>query len=208
LRRVVGLRKIAWGLSVSVAGNSATIQPGVALAPSGLRLNIDSPVNLPLPADQPPLRVVLKAAEQDRASVRLGDQPTLILLVTTPSIEPASAPDPGPDALTIASLEVRDGALTAVQDTGLFAAPAYHRHSGGFVEGADGIPYFDGPTIEGAQGPKGDKGDPGAPGAKGDQGDAGTPGTPGAKGDKGDQGDAGAPGAKGDPGTPGAKGDK
>ena len=49
LRLVVGAGKIAWGLHVDAAAGSVTVQPGVGVAPSGIRLNIDVPVNLPLP---------------------------------------------------------------------------------------------------------------------------------------------------------------
>ena len=83
LRLVVGAGKIAWGLHVDAAAGSVTVQPGVGVAPSGIRLNIDVPVNLPLPEAAGPFRVTLHAVEQDRASLRLGDKPTLITLVTT-----------------------------------------------------------------------------------------------------------------------------
>jgi hypothetical protein len=206
LRHVVGPRRVAWGLRVSIQGNTVSVEPGVAFAPSGVRLNIDSPAQLILPAGAPPFRVTLKAVETDRASLRVGDQPTLIQLQTSAVIEAGGAPDPGFDALVIARLQSVNGALTAVQDLTLFAVSGYHQHSGDFVPGPDGTLYFDGPKVIGA---KGDKGDPGVAGAKGDKGDKGDPGVAGAKGDKGDKGDpgvAGPKGDKGDPGTPGATG--
>ncbi|MCX6627067.1 MAG: hypothetical protein NTW28_05500 [Candidatus Solibacter sp.] len=85
LRRVVGLRRVAWGLHVSLQGNTVTVEPGVAFAPSGVRLNVDSLVQLPLPAGAPPFRVTLKAVETDRASLRVGDQPS-------PAARPIRAP--------------------------------------------------------------------------------------------------------------------
>src|SRR5258706_16469192 len=168
LRRVVGPRRIAWGLRASVQGNTVALQPGVAFAPSGARLSVDSLLQLNLPAGPPPFRVVLEAAENDRASLRVGDQPTLIVLVTSATIEPANNPEPGPDALAIARLEIISDALTAVQDLSLFAVSGFHQHSGGFVAGPDGLSYFDGPKVASGAGEKGDKGEPGAAGPQGE----------------------------------------
>ena len=156
LRHVVGLRRIAWGLHVSLQGTNVTVEPGVAFAPSGVRLNVDSLSQSPLPAGAPPFRVTLKAVEKDRAALRVGDQPTFIQLQTIPVIEPGGAPDPGADALVIARLETVNGALAAVQDLTLFAAPGFHQHSGKFVPGPDGTLYFDGPTLSGESGQKGE----------------------------------------------------
>src|SRR5207249_12149567 len=76
LRRVVGVGRVAWGLRVTLQGNAVTVEPGVAFAPSGVRLNVDSPLQLALPAGVPPFRLTLKAVETDRAALRIGDQPT------------------------------------------------------------------------------------------------------------------------------------
>src|SRR5258708_36612493 len=67
LRHVVGLKHIAWGLQVAVQGSAITIQPGVAFAPSGIRLSADSLLQVNLPQGTPPFRVVLKGSEKDRA---------------------------------------------------------------------------------------------------------------------------------------------
>ena len=213
LRRAVGVPAIAWGLHVAATETAVTVTPGVAFAPSGVRLSLDSPANLALPTGAGPWQVTLTGTEQDRASLRVGAQPTLVVLVTSVAIEAGGAPLPGPDGLVIATLQPGDGAgLRVVQDAALFAAPGHHTHSGEFRQRADGTWYFDGPNVEGEQGPpgpagaKGDQGEPGPAGAKGDQGD---PGPAGAKGDQGDRGDAGppgAPGAKGDQGEPGPAG--
>src|SRR3954470_13674295 len=70
VRNAIGTRKIAWGLQVAPGAGAVTVSPGVAFAPSGVRLNLDSPVNLPVPADARPFRLVLRATEQDRVSLR------------------------------------------------------------------------------------------------------------------------------------------
>ena len=202
VRQTIGLRKVAWGLRVTAAGGSVTISPGVAFSASGVRLNIDTDTSVPVPAGAGPFRVTLKAAEHDRTSLRVGSTPTLILLTTAVSIEPASDSDPGADALPVATVTKAGTALQVAQDPALFAIAGHHAHSGEFRQDPDGRWYFDGPNVVGEQGPKGDKGDPGAPGAPG------TPGTQGLQGVKGDKGDPGSPGAPGAPGTPGAKGDK
>jgi hypothetical protein len=206
LRRVVGFRRIAWGLRVSVQGSTVTVEPGVAFAPQGARLSIDSLAQVNLPAGQAPFRVILKAVESDREALRVGDQPTLILLETKIIVEPAGAPDPDADSLIIARLETINNALTAVQDPSLFSTSGFHQHSGGFVAGPDGFSYFDGPKVAIGVGEKGDKGDRGPQGEKGDEGDPGAPGEPGLPGSKGDKGDPGDPGQRGEKGDPGQAG--
>src|SRR5262245_61341571 len=164
VRLTIGLRKVAWGLRVTAADGSVTVTPGVAFAASGVRLNLDTAANVPLPAGLGPWRVTLQATEQDRTSLRVGDKPTLILLITTVAIEPANDPDPGADAMIIATLKSSEGGFAVTQDPTLFATPGYHAHSGQFIQDADGRWHFDGPNVAGEQGPKGDKGDPGAAG--------------------------------------------
>jgi hypothetical protein len=209
LRHAIGLRKVAWGLHVTATADSVSVTPGVAFAASGIRLNIDTAANLPVPAGPGPWRITLKAAEQDRASLRVGDKPTLIQLITSIAIEPADAPDPGEDAMIVATLTATESGPAVTQDPEIFAVAGYHAHSGEFRQDADGRWRYDGPNVVGEQGPKGDKGDPGEKGDKGDPGEKGDPGVAGAageKGDKGDPGTVGAQGAKGDPGTAGAQG--
>ncbi len=232
LRRTVGLGRVAWGLRVSLGeADAILLQSGVAFSPGGVRLNIDAPANLKIPPGAGPWRVVLRVAETDRESLRVGGQPTLINLVTTASVEPDDGSEIGSDALVIAKVKLVAAKPELSLDPKLFAAAGHHTHSGEFIQDEFGNWHYDGPKLAGAAGLKGDKGDPGAkgdkgdpgtPGVKGDKGDKGDPGTPGAKGDKGDRGEPGTGGSggsgtqgakgdkgdKGDPGTPGAKGDK
>ena len=205
LRRTVGLGRIAWGLHVEINEDAVSIQPGVAFAPSGVRLNIDAAVKVNIPAEGGPWRIVLRAAESDRESLRVGNQPTLITLITTASVESDDESNIGADALKIGTITKKNVGFTAEQDTALFVAAGNHAHSGKFIQDEFGHWHFDGPQLAGKAGEKGDEGE------KGDKGDRGEPGEPGAKGDKGDpgeKGDKGDPGEKGDKGDPGEKGDK
>lgn len=220
LRRTVGLGRVAWGLRVSLGeGDAILLQSGVAFSPGGVRLNIDAPANLKIPAGAGPWRVLLRGAENDRESLRVGGQPTLINLVTTASVEPDDGSEIGAEALVIAKVKLVDTKPELSLDPAHFAAAGHHTHSGEFFQDEFGHWHYDGPKLAGSAGTaglKGDKGDPGAPGDKGDpgtpgdKGDKGDLGTPGAKGDKGDKGDRGEPGTPGTggSGTPGAKGDK
>src|SRR5258706_131905 len=205
LRRTVGLGRIAWGLHVETNNGAVSIQPGVAFAPSGVRLNIDAPASVNIPDGVGPWRVVLRAEESDRESLRVGNQATLIALTTTPSVETDDDSEIGPDALEIASITKKNAGFKAEQDSALFVAAGNHSHSGNFVQDEFGHWHYDGPKLAGKAGDKGDEGE------KGDKGDPGQPGDPGAKGDKGDpglKGDKGDPGTTGDKGDPGVKGDK
>src|SRR6267142_2423032 len=218
LRRTVGLGRIAWGLHVETNDGAVSIQPGVAFAPSGVRLNIDAAASVNITAEGGPWRVVLRAAESDRASLRVGNQATLITLITTASVENDDESEIGPDALKIGAIKKKGAGFKAEQDPALFIAVGNHGHSGTFIQDEFGHWHFDGTKLAGKagdkgeegdkgdpgeQGAKGDKGDPGEKGAKGDKGDPGDEGTKGDKGDKGEKGDKGDPGAKGDKGDPG-----
>jgi len=219
LRRSVGLGRVAWGLRLQ-AGDSAgsvTLAPGVAFTPSGVRLAVDSALSLAVPEGPGPFRAVLRASNSDREALRVDTVPTLILLATTTAIEPQAGPDPGQDALVIASL-TRDGsALSIAQDDGLFAATGHHRHSGEHVQDAQGRWHYDGPALEigpgtgprgdpGPEGPPGADGAAGIPGEPGPQGPPGPAGEPGPPGPAGLQGNQGIPGPQGDPGPPGPPG--
>ncbi|HYJ84702.1 MAG TPA: collagen-like protein [Pyrinomonadaceae bacterium] len=216
LRRTVGLGRVGWGLHVTLADGAVTIQPGVAFSASGVRLNIDAPARLNLPAGDGPWRVVLTAKESDRQSLRVGGQPTLINLITTPAVEPSDA-EVGQDALVVAKIS-RDGAEFKLELPTIFAAAGHHSHTGEFFQDEFGNWHYDGPKLAsgggagpGLPGDKGDKGDKGEKGDRGDKGDKGDPGTKGEKGDpgiKGDRGEKGDKGDKGDPGTKGEKGDQ
>ncbi len=206
LRLAIGTRKIAWGLHVSASAGTVSITPGVAVSPSGLRLSLDAPTNVSIPAGAGPWRVTLSAAEQDRASLRVGNTPTLIVLVTSVAIEPANNPDPGPDALVIATVTAGS---QITQDPALFAVQGAHRHSGGFMQDADGRWHFDGQQVavgEGPPGPPGQVGPAGPVGPPGPQGQPGAQGPQGAQGPPGAQGPEGQTGAAGPPGPPGQVG--
>src|SRR6267142_2427681 len=208
LRRTVGLGRIAWGLHVETNDGAVSIQPGVAFAPSGVRLNIDAAASVNITAEGGPWRVVLRAAESDRASLRVGNQATLITLITTASVENDDESEIGPDALKIGAIKKKGAGFKAEQDPALFIAVGNHGHSGTFIQDEFGHWNFDGAKVAGKAGDKGDKGDKGDPGEQGAKGDKGDPGEKGAKGDKGDPGEQGAKGDKGDPGQAAAKGDK
>jgi len=211
LRRSVGLGRIAWGFRVQ-AGESAgavTLAPGVAFSPSGVRLAVDSALTLGVPEGPGPFRAVLRASNSDREALRVDAVPTLILLTTTATIEPQAGPDPGQDALVIATL-TRDGsALSITQEDGLFAATGHHRHSGQHVQDAQGRWHYDGPALDvgPGTGPRGDPGPQGPPGADGPPGPPGEPGPPGSAGLQGNPGIPGPPSEPGPPGPPGPQGE-
>jgi hypothetical protein len=208
LRRTVGLGRIAWGLHIETNDGGVSIQPGVAFAPSGVRLNIDAPASINIPAEGGPWRLVLRAEESDRASLRVGNQATLITLITTASVETDDESEIGPDALMIGAVKKKGAGFKAEQDPALFIAAGNHSHSGAFIQDEFGHWHFDGAKLAGKAGEKGDEGEKGDPGEQGAKGDKGDPGEQGAKGDKGDPGEQGAKGDKGDPGEKGVNGDK
>src|SRR4051812_12476126 len=123
LRSAVGLGRIAWGLRATFDGDTVTLNPGVAFAANGTRLSIGAAAGLPVPPDAGALRLVLSAANGDREALRVGNQPTLITLVTTPSLEPDDASPAGPDRLIIGRVTAAaEGGRTLSQDDSLFAA--------------------------------------------------------------------------------------
>jgi collagen triple helix repeat protein len=230
VRQALGLGRIAWGLRATLQGTSVAITPGVAFARDGVRLTVETPLSVAIPAGgDGTLAVVLRPVKGDREALRFNGVATVLTRETHAEVGVApEATDLG--SLVIATVTRTGATLTLAQDDALFVAAGAHAHTGTHVQDADGRWHYDGAAVAGGgtglQGPKGDpgapgdkgeKGDPGAKGDKGDpgvagaQGDKGDPGTAGAKGDKGDKGDpgiAGAKGDKGDPGTAGAKGDK
>ena len=158
LRCAVGLGRIAWGLRATLADNTVTLNPGVAFAANGTRLSIDTMAGLPVPAEAGALRLVLTAANADREALRVGGEPTLITLVTTPSLEPDDDTPAGPDGLIIGRLSAAgESGRTLSQDDALFAATGVHRHSGEHVQDEFGRWRFDGApvSVEGTPGPPG-----------------------------------------------------
>ncbi len=204
LRRTVGLGRIAWGLRVQ-AGPGIAIDPGLALAPSGVRLAVDAALSLPAPEGAGPFRVVLRAQNSDREALRVGDTPTLILLTASAAVEADDGPDPGLDALVIARLSRGESGFTVAQDDALFVASGAHTHSGRHVKDAQGRWHFDGAPVDASatQGPAGDPGPPGPAGGQGLKGDTGDPGPAGPAGEPGPEGD---PGPSGPPGPLGPTG--
>ncbi len=201
LRRTVGLRRIAWGLRVTLDGTALQVSAGVAFSPSGVRLALDSAVALA--GAQAGQRVVLRASNADSAALRVGNTPTVISLLTQATLEADDGSDVGPDALVIASLQAGEGAATVQQAASLFAATGAHSHSGEHRQDADGRWYYDGAPLVGSAGPPGPVGPAGPPGA---DGAAGAPGLAGDTGPPGAPGDTGPPGPAGEAGPPGPPG--
>ena len=187
-----------------------TIQPGCAIAPSGVRLNLDAPVSLNVPAGSGPWRVVLTAREGDRPSLRVGDVPTLITLTTTVSLIPASGSPPqaiSSDSLGIGEVARNSaGNLAVTPNAVLFAAAGHHRHTGEFLQDEFGNWHYDGPKLEGAAGPPGPQGPPGPIGPSGPSGPTGPQGATGPQGVSGPQGERGGAGPAGADGALGPAG--
>src|SRR3954454_14795141 len=98
LRRTVGLGKIAWGLIVT-APTDVVVERGLAFAPSGVRLAVDAPISLQLPAAAAPSRAVLRAKNTDTEALRVGNTPPLIILQTDIRVEADDGSEVGADAL-------------------------------------------------------------------------------------------------------------
>lgn len=233
LRHAIGLGKVAWGLRATVGPDGVTLSPGVAFAPSGVRLAVDTDLVLPLPDDAGPWVLVLRGLNEDTESLRLGGQPTLVTLRAEAMIAAADTVTDG-DMLVIGQLASTGGTTEVTQDPDLYAAAGHHSHSGTFLQDDDGRWSYDGDPIaglseladavnalstgeasvgpEGPQGPQGPQGDPGPEGPAGPAGDpgpegpAGPPGDAGPEGPQGPQGDPGADGPEGPPGEQGEAG--
>src|SRR6185369_9516881 len=121
----------AWGVRFFLNDCGAIlINPGVAFSAGGVRLSIDSPPILNLPTGPGPWRVLLRASEVDRESLRVAEQPTLINLVTTPLVEPDDESQIGPDALIIGKVQLADSKPELLQDPAIFSVTGNHSHSG------------------------------------------------------------------------------
>jgi len=204
LRRTVGSGRIAWGLVVRDEGGTLRVEPGVAFAPGGVRLNLDSAVALG--AMEVGRRVVLRAVNGDQAALRVGNAPTVITLLTQATLEADDGSDPGPDALVIARLTTDGGGVRVEQAASLFAAAGVHTHSGEHRQDAQGRWYYDGAPLAAGVGGVGPAGPPGSEGAVGAAGPVGPAGANGATGPAGPQGDAGPAGAAGAPAQAGPEG--
>src|SRR5262245_5624532 len=210
VRRTIGLGRIAWGLRVTGAGDQVRVEPGVAFAPNGVRLAIDTELRLAVPGDGD-WRIVLSAANHDTEALRVSGAPTLVTLTTTAQIDTAGGDPVATEALQIASANKTGGALTVIQDDALFVAMGHHGHSGAHTQDASGRWHFDGPIVEaaapGGGGPQGDSGPPGPAGPAGPQGERGEAGAAGPAGPAGPQGESGEAGAAGPAGPAGPQGE-
>ena len=188
VRRAIGLGHIGWGLRATLGVNTVSVDAGVGYAPSGIRLTLDTAVNLPLPEGAPPYRIVLRGVQSDRQGLRVGNTPTFYTLVTTAAVEADDNSPASPDALIIGTIATVNNVLSLTQDPKLFVVAGNHAHTGQFLQDADGRWHYDGPAVQGPQGPPGPRG---LAGPEGPQGPAGPPGQ------TGEQGSAGAPGPEG-----------
>src|SRR3989442_5308846 len=187
LRRSVGLGRIAWGLRVQTNGGVA-IAPGVAFAPGGVRLAIDTAVTLTAPGTPGLFRVVLRAGNSDREALRVDSTPTLILLTTSATIEPDDGSNLGGDALPLAAVNPTEGGFTVTQDDALFVALGHHTHSGQHLQDSQGRGHYDGPPLSVA----GPTGPGGPPAGKRDAGGGGGGAAPQREGGRGGGGRGGA----------------
>lgn len=212
VRNALGLGRIAWGLHATLQGTSVEVTPGVAFGPDGVRLSVEAPLSVAIPAGgDGTLAVVLRAVKGDREALRFNGVPTVLTLET--HAEVGVTPEAGDSgALVIASVTRAGGALSLAQRDALFVASGSHAHSGTHVQDADGRWHYDGTAVAGGGiGPQGPKGDPGAVGAAGPPGlagEAGAPGLQGPSGPGGPPGPAGGLGPAGPAGPPGPQGDR
>ena len=219
LRRTVGLGHVAWGLTVRIADGQLRVESGVAFSPGGVRLAVDSALSLGVPAVGQ--RVVLRAANGDRSTLRIDGAPTVITLLTTVAAEADDSSPTGPDALVIARVVSAGSGSAIEQDPALFVAAGAHSHSGEHKQDAQGRWYYDGAPLAagaGGVGPAGPAGSPGPVGSTGPAGPAapagptgldglaGPAGPAGPAGSTGPAGPASAAGLAGPPGAAGARG--
>jgi hypothetical protein len=220
LRRGVGRRKIAWGLRAELIEGVVTLNPGVALSPTGIRLALATAVQLEPDAAPGVQQIVLVGVNDDIEPARVGDVATIVTLRTSASlISVDEVVDP--DGLVIGTVErLGDSTVVLTQDSALFAARGAHGHSGQHLQDADGDWYYDGDLLaamgtpgptgpagpEGPAGPSGPAGEAGPAGAEGPAGPAGPAGLEGPVGAVGPEGPMGSVGPPGPAGVPGATG--
>lgn len=207
LRTALGLGRIAWGLRLGVAEDGGvTLAPGVAFTAVGVRLGVTAAVPLTLPEGDGTWRVVLAGTNTDEPTLRLDEQPTLVLTQTVVQLQAPDLPVAG-DALAIGSIKRSGTAVTLGQDAALWLVPAAHAHSGSFYQDAAGRWRYDGPQGPmGPAGPQGLQGPEGPQGLAGPVGPTGPAGLDGVPGPQGPVGDTGATGATGPAGSQGAEG--
>lgn len=146
-RTSLGLGRVAWGLCATLSGDSVELSPGLAFAPSGVRLAVDAPRQVAVPADDGTFAAVLRAEHGDREPLRFNAVPIVLTLGThaeVGDIAPAASEE---EALLVATVTRAGGALTVAQDDTLFVATSAHRHTGAHVQESDGRWRFDGVAI-------------------------------------------------------------
>lgn len=223
LRRTLGYGKIAYGLRLTVDGETVTLAPGVAFAPDGVRLEATEAAPIAPPAEIGSLQVVLVGENTEDPATLLDDAATIVFAATSvQTLAPdAEIPEGG---FVVGTVERTAEGVAVSQADSLFLSPAHHAHGGGFFQDSDGLWRYDGPELEGApgpegpqgpagpegpQGPQGPAGETGPQGPPGPQGEAGPPGEPGPQGPAGEtgpNGPQGSPGPQGDPGPQGPPG--
>jgi hypothetical protein len=209
LRRTLGYGKIAYGLRLTVDGETVTLAPGVAFAPDGVRLEVTETAPIAPPAEIGSLQVVLVGENTEDPATRLDDAATIVYAATSvQTLAPdAEIPEGG---FGVGTVERTAEGVAVSQADSLFLSPAHHAHGGGFFQDSDGLWRYDGPELEGAPGPEGPPGPAGPEGPQGPQGPAGETGPqgpPGPQGDPGPPGDAGPPGPAGEVGPQGPQGE-
>lgn len=208
LRRTLGYGKIAYGLRLTVDGETVTLQPGVAFAPDGVRLEATEAAPIAPPAETGSLQVVLVGENTEDPATLLDDAATIVFAATSvQTLAPeAEIPEGG---FVVGTVERTAEGVAISQADSLFLSPAHHAHGGGFFQDSDGLWRFDGPELEGAPGPEGPQGPPGPEGPQGPQGlagEAGPEGPPGPQGEAGPQGETGPQGPAGETGPTGPQG--
>jgi hypothetical protein len=193
-----------------------TLSPGVAFAPDGVRLAVDTPLTLPLPDAAPPFVLVLRAINEDRESLRLGGRPTLVTLRAEAVVMPEDDAPADGAGMVIARIAPGDDGPVLTQSPELFVVTGHHAHSGAAIRDDAGRWRYDGAPIAGLaeladrvaelEEGGGAAGPPGPRGPSGPRGPEGPPGPEGAAGTQGEAGPPGAPGAQGEPGSPGPQG--
>lgn len=214
LRRTLGFGKIAYGLRLTVDGETVTLQPGVAFAPDGVRLEVTEAAPIEPPTETGSLRVVLLAENTEDAATRLDDVATIVFGGT--AVRTLAPDEDIPEGgFVVGTVERTAEGVAVSQADSLFLSPAHHAHGGGFLQDSDGLWRYDGPELEGApgpegppgpQGPEGPQGPAGPPGETGPRGETGVQGDPGPQGETGAEGPAGETGPQGEPGPRGEAG--
>jgi len=210
LRRVVGKDRVALGFRLLIEGGDVVLTPGLGFTRSGLPVRRDERSVLTLPGGTDPVTVGVRAVSRIDEATRLGDEPTIIDLLSEVVLDPDVA---DPDTLVVGRV-LRDGGTTLTQDPARFVPSQAHQHSGEWRQDDEGTWLFDGAQVvidpddlpEGPQGPAGPPGPPGEAGAVGETGPPGETGAPGDPGPVGEPGPAGQPGPQGEPGPPGEPG--